>query len=313
MAISLVWSARKKRVAAHRSPAVTFGVGDFVDLAYRLILARPADADGLRHFAAELESGRLNRDGFLRTLADCEEARALRDRGLDWTTGRRWLDALHAARCRLIAGLPSAAHILDLGGSAEGHPEGAMVAYGYPHRFESLTILDLPRDLRHPIYHDICGEYPDVIPTAQGPVRYVYTSMADLAEFADASFDLVFSGESIEHVSRSDAARTLAEVRRVLRPGGQFCLDTPNRAVTRLEFPDSWINPDHEHEYTHDELSSLLRSHGFVIERAAGVGLFAQSVASGRFDYNEGIRNAAIFDDIERCYLLFYACRKPGD
>jgi SAM-dependent methyltransferase len=304
-------ATRLRRTLRHAGTVPRYGTSDLVDLAYRLILGRPADPDGLRFFTAELETGSLDRDAFLNTLYDSDEARRKRERGEDWTTGRRWLEALHEVRTRVIAGLPRAARILDLGGSAEGHPEGAMIAYGYPYSFESLTIIDLPRDQRHPIYANICGEYPDVIETPQGPVRYVYTSMADLSAFDAESFDLVYSGQSIEHVSRHDAETTCREVCRVLRPGGQFCLDTPNRAVTRLEFPESWINPDHEHEYTHGELSALLESHGFVIREAKGLALFAESLQRGVFDYNEGMRHAGVYDDIERCYLLYYRCEKP--
>ena len=42
---------------------------------------------------------------------------------------------------------------------------------------------------------------------------------------ADASFDLVWAGETIEHVL--DTARWLSEARRVLRPGGRLALTTP--------------------------------------------------------------------------------------
>jgi SAM-dependent methyltransferase len=304
--------ATRLRRSLGRAKPPRYGTRDLVDLAYRLVLGRPADPDGSRFFAGELESGRLDRDGFLQALYDSDEARGRRGRGEDGTTGRRWLEALHAARTQVIKGLPRASSILDLGGSAKGHPEGAMIAYGYPYKFESLTIIDLPRVERHPIYADICGEYTDVIATPQGPVRYVYTSMADLSMFADDSFDLVYSGQSIEHVSREDAVRTCQEVWRVLRPGGTFCLDTPNRAVTRLEFPDSWINPDHEYEYTHAELSAILGTSGFAIREAKGLALFAEGLEQGVFNYNEGLRHAGVYDDIERCYLLYYRCSKFG-
>ena len=44
--------------------------------------------------------------------------------------------------------------------------------------------------------------------------------------FADASFDLVWSSEVIEHLA--DPAASLAELWRVTRPGGELVLTTPN-------------------------------------------------------------------------------------
>jgi 2-polyprenyl-3-methyl-5-hydroxy-6-metoxy-1,4-benzoquinol methylase len=44
-------------------------------------------------------------------------------------------------------------------------------------------------------------------------------------ELADASFDVVWAGEVIEHVA--DTAVWLSELRRVLRPGGRLLLSTP--------------------------------------------------------------------------------------
>jgi SAM-dependent methyltransferase len=49
--------------------------------------------------------------------------------------------------------------------------------------------------------------------------------------FADASFDFVFLNHVIEHSARPRAA--LAEIARVLRPGGHVSLVTPN-AVSRM-------------------------------------------------------------------------------
>ena len=45
--------------------------------------------------------------------------------------------------------------------------------------------------------------------------------------FADASFDAVLAGHVVEHLSRPGVA--MAEVARVLKPGGRFLLLTPNR------------------------------------------------------------------------------------
>ena len=49
--------------------------------------------------------------------------------------------------------------------------------------------------------------------------------------FAEDAFDLVWLGETIEHVA--DVAGMLAEVRRVLRWGGELLLTTPNPGSPR--------------------------------------------------------------------------------
>lgn len=46
-------------------------------------------------------------------------------------------------------------------------------------------------------------------------------------EFPDRSFDLVFSYHALEHIPQWEKA--LQEMRRILTPGGWFCVGTPNR------------------------------------------------------------------------------------
>lgn len=76
--------------------------------------------------------------------------------------------------------------------------------------------------------------------------------------FAAGSFDAVVSFETLEHLS--DAERFLAEVRRVLRPGGLALLSTPDREILPLFTldPAEYRNPFHTREYTLPELRELL-------------------------------------------------------
>jgi ubiquinone/menaquinone biosynthesis C-methylase UbiE len=57
-------------------------------------------------------------------------------------------------------------------------------------------------------------------------------------DFADAAFDLVVSG-FVVHIL-PDPLRVIAEVKRVLKPGGQFALTVPGRADSS---PDPWTDP----------------------------------------------------------------------
>jgi SAM-dependent methyltransferase len=214
--------------------------------------------------------------------------------------------SLHMSRCEFIVGLPPAGRILDIGGGDVNHPEGALVAMGYPYHFDALTVIDLPADQRHPMYRS--SEHPTVA-SRHGPVTYRYQSMTDLAGFADASFDLVYSGQSIEHVSESEADAVLREVHRILAPGGAFAFDTPNARVTRLQQP-AFVDPDHKIEYTASQLDAKLRAAAFEIVERKGLNYVGESVAAGRFDWDEAARNRGMFAAAEDCYLLAYVCRR---
>jgi 2-polyprenyl-6-hydroxyphenyl methylase / 3-demethylubiquinone-9 3-methyltransferase len=88
--------------------------------------------------------------------------------------------------------------------------------------------------------------------------------------FPDASFDVVWAGEVIEHVA--DTAAWLSELRRTLRPCGRLLLSTPAHGLlTRLRLAVSerafaeHFDPlgDHLHFYTRGALAGLLADFGF--------------------------------------------------
>ncbi len=72
----------------------------------------------------------------------------------------------------------------------------------------------------------------------------------------DHSFDAVVSFETLEHFYEHD--EFLAEVRRVLRPGGQFIISSPERDV--YSPAGGTPNPYHARELTHAEFSALLQA-----------------------------------------------------
>ncbi|MBI3748918.1 MAG: class I SAM-dependent methyltransferase [Chloroflexi bacterium] len=90
---------------------------------------------------------------------------------------------------------------------------------------------------------------------ADGRPEFVLTSGAALP-FADDSFDLVTSFQVLEHVS--DPLAYLRELARVVRPGGELFLATPNAAI-RLDPGMTPWNRFHVHEYLASELRELLR------------------------------------------------------
>ncbi len=73
---------------------------------------------------------------------------------------------------------------------------------------------------------------------------------------ATASVDVVVSFETIEHFA--DHARFIAEVARVLRPGGLLVISSPNKSVYDLQ--SAQPNPFHVNELDRDEFVAVLRA-----------------------------------------------------
>jgi hypothetical protein len=271
----------------------------FVRAAYQIMLRRSADPGGLRNYVDHLESGRLTPDGVLDEMLTSMELREIPYRNL--------LRSMHQSRCDFVRMLPRASRILDLGGTDQDDDNGALVKMGYPYSFERLVIVDLPGDERHDLYGYVASTNAVVSPL--GPVEYRYHSMVDLSQYDDDSFDLVFSGQTIEHITEDDARKMLDGVRRVLRPGGWFALDTPNLRATELMMPAGQLsNPDHKLEYTHERLSMLLHDAGFEIDGAYGLNHLGECLARGEFDPDVVAQRHGVYADITNCQLLAYTC-----
>jgi ubiquinone/menaquinone biosynthesis C-methylase UbiE len=74
--------------------------------------------------------------------------------------------------------------------------------------------------------------------------------------FDDASFDAVISFQVIEHVA--DVPSYLAEIARLLKPGGVFICATPDRATRLLPGQRPW-NLYHLKEYSNSQFGALFR------------------------------------------------------
>lgn len=87
--------------------------------------------------------------------------------------------------------------------------------------------------------NEIVGVDADREALAEAEQLGIETHWADLDDslpFADESFDVVVAGELLEHLR--DPRRVVADVRRVLRPGGTFVASVPNayRLKNRVRF-----------------------------------------------------------------------------
>jgi SAM-dependent methyltransferase len=124
------------------------------------------------------------------------------------------------------------------------------------------------------------GAHPVGIDVAQTPLARAIRRRQDLElhlvspdgpwPFEDASFDLVWAGEVIEHVL--DTARWLSEIRRVLRSGASLALSTPANGrimmflmALGLRSFEGRFDPrsDHIRFYTAGSLRHLLEELGF--------------------------------------------------
>jgi 2-polyprenyl-3-methyl-5-hydroxy-6-metoxy-1,4-benzoquinol methylase len=120
-------------------------------------------------------------------------------------------------------------------------------------------------------------------PLRRARARYAGLDLRTIAldgawELEDASFDVVWAGEVIEHVA--DTAGWLSEVRRVLRPHGRLLLSTPAHgrllrlqlALSRRAF-EAHFDPlsDHLRFYTRPLLARLLSEFGFESVSVAAV------------------------------------------
>jgi SAM-dependent methyltransferase len=102
-----------------------------------------------------------------------------------------------------------------------------------------------------------------------GPTSAVLLGNGLGLPFADNSFDVITSFETLEHLH--ERSLFVQELKRVLRPGGILFLSTPNAVYTR-PVNGKPSNPFHIHEYTPDELQAELRSH-FDMDKFLGQSL----------------------------------------
>nr|WP_245709361.1 class I SAM-dependent methyltransferase [Rhodococcus tukisamuensis] len=92
-------------------------------------------------------------------------------------------------------------------------------------------------------------------------------NLADLP-LPDASVGTVVNFQVIEHLW--DQAQFLTECFRVLEPGGELMVSTPNR-ITFSPGRDTPLNPFHTRELNAAELTELLVEAGFEVELMTGV------------------------------------------
>jgi len=117
-------------------------------------------------------------------------------------------------------------------------------------------------------------------------LRFVQGSAAALP-LADASVDVAVSFETIEHLPAADQPRMLAELARVLDPGGLLVLSAPN--PVEYSQARNHRNPFHLHEPSREELDAMLAAafparRWYRQRRYFGSALWDEAPATSRYD-----------------------------
>jgi SAM-dependent methyltransferase len=98
-------------------------------------------------------------------------------------------------------------------------------------------------------------------------------------DYPDASFDLVFCSEVIEHIVSPETL--VSEMGRLLKPGGRIVLSTPNsafwlyRLLGLLGYTVSELqHPKHFQFFSRRSLIGLFARHGLSVDRALGRNMY---------------------------------------
>ncbi|MEH2078277.1 MAG: methyltransferase domain-containing protein [Nostoc sp.] len=281
---------------------------EFVHLVYAYFLFSPISEEELSFYKDNLDRGNFSRIQVILSYL-------MLPIGIEQKLfSRTGMEAHHLARVKLVQEmLPQAEYILDLGGSSPGSPEGALMVMGYPYNPQQLDIIDLPQEER--IYNPQSEEHPQqfITPDNLTKINYIYHSMADLSNFPEHAVDLVWSGQSIEHVTEEEAEKVIQEVFRVIKPGGSFCLDTPNRQLTKLLVRGGFVHPEHKIEYTPDELITKIQKAGFIINKKLAVSPMPYSLKTKRFSKLELMNSISFSENINQGFSFFIYCSKPDN
>jgi SAM-dependent methyltransferase len=99
-------------------------------------------------------------------------------------------------------------------------------------------------------------------------VMFIQRDLSRPLPFIDDIFDVVVSSEFLEHIPKANGLEYLAEVHRVMKPGGRLILTTPN---------NRWgpIDPVHINEFSIPETIAMIEGTGLKVVEKYGLKLNA--------------------------------------
>lgn len=104
---------------------------------------------------------------------------------------------------------------------------------------------------------------PDLAELVEAPIEAAVGDVTDLSRFADGEFATVFASNLLEHLPWEQVDRCVAEVQRVLSPGGRFVVVQPNFRLAPRRYFDDYT---HRTIFTDQSLVDYLAASGFAVE-----------------------------------------------
>lgn len=170
---------------------------------------------------------------------------------------------------QILAKLP-----IDLGqGRFRYSTKAKLIAFEYTSKnITGCTALDVgcgdgywSEKLKNVGYKTTSIDIGRVYPNVDWDTPYKNTVFTDLNKklrFRDASFDLVWYSEVIEHLE--NPPKTINEIKRVLKPGGRYIITTPNSFFWLYYFlklfgfsHKDWQNEGHKHFFHIEDIKKF--------------------------------------------------------
>ena len=248
----------------------------------------------MRPYVSQVESTiRSAEANLLKAAGEPHESNSTVESSLPST---RFHMALHELRTMELEGVPKGCRqVLSVGAQGRWYFEWFRAAYGDVDRHVGIEAFEPePEDL---------PEYATWIENTADQMSGVETD----------SIDLVFAGQTTEHLWSTELVGFLCEAHRILRAGGLLVVDSPNRLVTQYL---NWSHGGHSIEISADEAASLLQLAGFDVIDAHGLW---QCVSAGVvMELESDLDDPAIFvrrassgrEDPDACFVWWINARR---
>ena len=125
-------------------------------------------------------------------------------------------------------------------------------------------------------------------------ITFIQSEVPPLKDIEENSIDFVVSFQVIEHIKEDN--KFLAEIQRVLKPGGELILTTPNIKMSLSR------NPWHIREYSPKDIDELLKKYFDIVELK---GVFGNEKVMSYYNKNKiAVQKIMRFDIINMQYWL---------